>query len=68
MPWFDSTAIARAEYDPDNRVLQIWFRPSGGPYDHLDVPEEVFHDLCTAASPGRYYNRHIRDRYEVVPP
>jgi hypothetical protein len=49
-------------------VLQIWFKPSGGPYDHLDVPEELFHELCAAASPGRYYNSHIRDRYEVVPP
>ncbi|MHA6689451.1 KTSC domain-containing protein [Devosia sp. A449] len=65
---FDSTAIERAEYDPESRVLQIWFKPSGGPYDHLEVPEEVFYELCTAPSAGRYYNEHIRDRYEVIPP
>jgi hypothetical protein len=68
MVWFSSTAIERAEYDPEAEVLQLWFRESGGPYDYLDVPEEVFIDLCAAPSQGRYYNEQIRDRYEVVPP
>lgn len=68
MPYFSSTAIERAEYDPDSRVLSLWFRDSGGPYDHRDVDEEIFEDLCAAPSQGRYYNERIRDRYEVIPP
>ena len=68
MVWFTSTAILRAEYDAEARVLTLWFKESGGPYDLHDVPEEVFAELCEAPSQGRYYNKHIRDRYEVSPP
>lgn len=68
MVYFDSTAIERAEYDADARVLSLWFRESGGPYDYLEVDELIFEDLGAAPSQGRYYNEHIRDRYEVIPP
>ncbi len=31
MPYFNSSAIRQAEYDPVTRVLTIWFVESGGP-------------------------------------
>ncbi|WP_332701046.1 KTSC domain-containing protein [Devosia sp.] len=68
MVWFDSTAILRAEYEPETATLQLWFRESGGPYDYRNVPADIFDGLCDASSKGRYYNEHIRDRYEVIPP
>jgi hypothetical protein len=68
MPRFNSTAIMRAEYDAETLTLRLWFTESGGPYDYRDVPEDIFHGLCDADSQGRYYNQHIRDKYEVVPP
>jgi len=34
-----------------------------GVYAFHGVPESVFHDLVNAASPGSYYNRHVRGQY-----
>jgi hypothetical protein len=65
---FDSSAIWRAEYDPEERLLQLWFTGDALPYGYRDVPEEVFDELCSAESQGRYFAAHIRDRYEVIPP
>lgn len=68
MPYFRSTAIERAEYDAETATLWLWFVDSGGPYAYRAVPGEVFEALCEAASQGRFYNEHVRDRYEVSPP
>lgn len=64
MPFFESTAIERAEYDADSRTLRVWFTHGGEPYDYREVPPEVYAGLCSAASKGAYFNDHIRDRYE----
>lgn len=63
MPYFNSTAINRAEYDELNQTLHLWFVDSGGPYSYYGVPKWVFDGLCNAASKGGYYNQHIRDKY-----
>jgi hypothetical protein len=68
VPYFRSAAIERAEYDAENATLWLWFVESGGPYAYRAVPEDVFDALRDASSQGRYYNEHIRDRYEVIPP
>lgn len=63
MPYFNSSAISRAEYDEVRFVLTIWFVESGGPYSFDNVPVDVFEGLCNASSKGGYYNKYIRDRY-----
>ncbi len=63
MPYFNSSAIARAEYNPQTAVLKIWFVDSGGPYDYFDVPQHIYDGLCRAWSKGTYYNDHIRHQY-----
>jgi hypothetical protein len=68
MERFQSSAMWQADYDPDERLLQIWFSGDDRPYGYRDVPEDVFDALCAADSQGRYFAAHIRDRYEVVPP
>jgi hypothetical protein len=65
---FDSSAIWRAEYDPDERLLLLWFAGAAQPYGYRDVPEAVFEALCDAPSQGRYFAAHIRDQYETVSP
>lgn len=62
MPYFNSSAIKRAEYDPQTMRLSLWF-PDGGPYYFCRVPQQIFDNLCRAVSKGGYYNDHIRDRY-----
>jgi hypothetical protein len=68
MPSFESSAIARAEYDADARVLLIWFRDDAAPYAYRDVPEDIFHALCDAPSKGRFHRDHILDRFDYSPP
>ena len=65
---FDSSAIWRAEYDADERLLHLWFTGDEQPYGYREVPEEVFEELCAAESQGRYFATRIRDQYETIPP
>lgn len=58
-----SSVIKRSEYDPERRVLTIWFVPSGRAYDYRDVPPRVYDRLRRATSKGRFFNAHIRDHY-----
>ena len=62
MPTFNSSAIKRAEYDPQSMRLTIWF-PEGHSYDFCRVPARVWEGLLNAGSKGTYYNHNIRDRY-----
>ena len=63
MPNLASTSIARVEYDPINRALQVWFHASGAPYTYAGVPQNIYDGLISAGSHGRYFDHYIRDRY-----
>ena len=63
MPYFNSSAIKRAEYDPPSMKMTIWF-PEGHSYGFCRVPAHVWEGLLRSASKGTYYNNHIRDRYQ----
>ena len=65
MPTFKSSAIRRAEYEPNSQVLQIWFVESGGPYSYYGVPPHIYSGLLAAGSKGGYFNNHISERYTV---
>ena len=58
-----STAISRIVYEPDARVLNVWFRDSGELYRYYDVPSRVHDAFRSAASKGRFFNAHVKDRY-----
>jgi hypothetical protein len=61
VPYFNSDAVKRAEYDSQTMRLTIWF--PNGPYDFCGVPQYVWDGLLSASSKGTYYSDHIRDRY-----
>lgn len=61
-----STSIRQARYDPETRTLSVWFVASGRRYDYRDVPPEAYGAFRAAFSKGRFFNRHIRDRYPYV--
>ena len=63
MPYFNSSAIKRAEYDADTQRLTIWF-PEGKPYDYCRVPQNIWEGLCNAGSQGIYFNQHIDGKYQ----
>jgi hypothetical protein len=63
---FDSSAIARAAYDPEAATLDLWYR-GGDRYRYFGVPETIYEALIEASSTGEYVNREIkpRFRYEI---
>jgi hypothetical protein len=63
-----STSIRKTEYDPERRILSVWFMASGKCYQFDDVPPETFAAFKAAFVKGRYFNDHIRNhfRYRVV--
>ncbi len=57
-----SSVIRTYFYDERSRRLDVLF-VSGLRYSYADVPLEIVEALGSAPSKGRYFNRHIRDRY-----
>jgi hypothetical protein len=55
-----SSWISLVCHHPDGRML---IRMQGNDYVFCGVPSWVFAGLVSAASPGSYYDTHIRGRY-----
>ena len=60
----DSSALASVGYDRD--VLEVEFG-NGSVYQYVGVPIRVYEALMMAQSHGRFFNEHIRDRYQYIP-
>jgi len=58
-----SAAISRIVYEPEMQSLKILFRETGELYRYYDVPPCVYDAFRKAMSKGRFFNRHIKDRY-----
>lgn len=59
----DSICLREASYRPRRR-LRLTFT-SGRCYEYRGVPARVYRELTEAASPGRYCNAEIRNRYSA---
>ena len=64
----DSSAVDRAIYYPDRRVLDLCYA-GGDRYSYFDVPADVYEQLRTSASAGEFVNRVIKPafRCEIEP-
>ena len=62
MPYFSSSAIRAAEYNPTSLTLAITFT-SGRIYDYYGVPQYIYNGLLATGSKGEYFNDNIRDQY-----
>lgn len=62
MPDFASSALDRADYDPQTQRLTVRFT-NGRRYVYFDVPVRVYAGLIGADCQGVYFNAEIRDRY-----
>ncbi len=56
----ESTVIDAVGYA---RVLELRFE-SGRIYQYYNVPEDVFEGMLSADSKGRYFNAHVRGKYD----
>ncbi|MBX3062632.1 MAG: KTSC domain-containing protein [Anaerolineae bacterium] len=55
----ESTVIDAVGY---SRVLEIKFE-SGRIYQYYDVPERIYNEMLKATSKGKYFNSHIRGKF-----
>ena len=60
-----STSLNAATYQDQSASLELEFR-SGAIYCYRGVPEQVYQELLSAESKGRYFNQHIRNRFTYV--
>lgn len=63
MPYVNSSAISRIEYDAASATLSITFRESGKTYDYYGVPAHVYAAFLAAPSKGQFFNDNIREQY-----
>ena len=59
----NSSNLQTAAYDPSRECLEIQFK-SGAVYDYYAVPEEIFAELISAESAGRFFAAEIKDKFE----
>lgn len=58
----DSSNIATIGYDVDSATLEIEFL-RGGVYQYFDVPEQIYEDIMSADSAGKYLNTNVKGVY-----
>jgi lysyl-tRNA synthetase class 2 len=58
-----STVIAGFEYDARTERLVVAF-VAGRVYEYANVPVETYRAFRSAFSKGKFFNEHIRDRFE----
>lgn len=58
----NSTNVVRVAWSAEERELLIEFK-NGSVYAYPDAGEAAFQDLLTAASPGSYVNRWLKNQH-----
>lgn len=58
----ESEAILEIDYDPAGAILHVRFT-DGDWYRYFAVPPEIHRAFLAADSHGRFFHRHIRNRY-----
>lgn len=58
-----SSNLDQITYDQETKLMTIVFK-SGGAWEYSGVPNEVYLGLQHAPSPGSYFFRHVRGRFQ----
>ena len=62
-----SSTILSASHDPETEVLTVSFA-GGDAARYSGVPSHVVDEMMSSASPGRFFNAHIRGHYAPLEP
>ncbi|MBU1694766.1 MAG: KTSC domain-containing protein [Verrucomicrobia bacterium] len=60
----ESSTIDEIGYDAEKQVLKIKF-DNGEAYKYMGVPEATYKKLMKAKSKGKFFNAHIKDKFEA---
>ncbi len=59
----ESSNLDKVGYDDFTNDLYVQFK-SSGLYVYYNVPKEVYNELLSAESKGKYHNKNIKWKYE----
>ena len=59
-----SANILGASHDGTNMKLQ--FKKNGRAYQYLEVPRGVYFDFMAAESKGKFFHKHILNKYKCI--
>jgi hypothetical protein len=59
-----STDLKSVGFDQATSVLELEFHKGGGVYQYSGVPANIYSDLMSALSKGRYFNTYIKNSYQ----
>ena len=62
----ESSVISDVEYWPKVKELFIHFRKTDKLYAYQNVPASIYSDLLHADSRGKFFNQHIKTKFEFV--
>ena len=61
----NSTNLSAVGYDSETKILTIEFNDRGL-YEYYDVPQNIYNELMSVPSKGKFFHRFIRDTYRTV--
>lgn len=61
-----SSALESVGYDPDNKILELEFRDSGGVWQYFKLPVSVYKKFISAESLGNYFVTRIKGKYREM--
>lgn len=61
----NSSTVAEVGYDTVTMTLEVAFQ-NGTVYQYFDVPENVYHELMSAESVGKFLHAHIKNNYRYT--
>ena len=59
----ESSMLSGVHYDPATRALTVKYKKTGAVYQYSDVGIDKIETLTGAASPGTFFNQHIKDKH-----
>ncbi|MDR3128506.1 MAG: KTSC domain-containing protein [Bifidobacteriaceae bacterium] len=60
----NSSNISTIGYDPQTQTLEIEFH-SDSVYQYSNVPQNIYNNLKSANSHGKYFNEYIKNTYST---
>jgi hypothetical protein len=61
-----SSALQSVGYDPENKILELEFRGSGGVWQYFKLPAAVYNKFIHARSLGNYFVTKIKGKYREM--
>jgi hypothetical protein len=61
--YVESSMIASIGYDSDIATLEVEFKNGGAIWQYFDVQENIYYELISASSVGKYFINNIKGQY-----